>query len=96
MFFVVWLILHFKYGNHTVLDIRMTDEIRTGKDLDGSGCGPIDVLSQHLPEGLRQTLKNLSDNNRSPVRNLNGVSLECYLQISPFGLYLCASYIKCS
>jgi hypothetical protein len=79
------------------MDIRMIDERRTGKDLDGSGCGPCKVLSRHLPEGLRQPSKTLSHNNRCPVPDLNCVSLERYLQISKFGL-LCfrASHVKYS
>jgi hypothetical protein len=31
------------------------NKLHVGKDLEGSGCGIIDVLSQHLSEGPEET-----------------------------------------
>jgi hypothetical protein len=35
-------------------DIRMTDERKIGKDLEGSGCDVMEVLSWHLPGGTKE------------------------------------------
>jgi hypothetical protein len=42
------------------------NEWSVGKDLEGSGNDLIEVLFRHLPEGLRKTTTNLSQNSRWP------------------------------
>jgi hypothetical protein len=37
-----------------VLNDMMIDELSTVKDLEGSGCGPIEVLSRNLPTGTEE------------------------------------------
>jgi hypothetical protein len=43
---------------------RMTGELSVRKDLEGSGCSLIEVLSRHFPGGPEENYENVSQDSR--------------------------------
>jgi hypothetical protein len=60
----------------------MTDELRIGKDLKGSGHGLIEVPSNYLP-GRPEEYREMSQDARCPSRHANGALPESKSRVLP-------------
>jgi hypothetical protein len=61
----------------TVYSVRWWEDWWIGKNLEGSSCSLVEVLSQHLPGGTLGNLGNLSQDSWCPTRDLNQAPTEC-------------------
>jgi hypothetical protein len=70
-YFFFWIVLRrCQYAYYTASNGGITGKWQSKKDLEGSGCGQIELLFWNLPGG---TEKNLSKDRRGPDRDFNWV-----------------------